>query len=293
MDFQNIDFQNIVQGIMPWFFSHGIKIVVILIGAVLLIRFSKIFIEKFVRKLIKPEQVAKDPDAERKREDTLIKIFNSTLTMIIWAIAVLMILPELGIDISGIFLGAGIIGVAVGFGAQYMIRDFLAGLFIMLENQYRVGDVIQIAGIGGKVEDITLRKTVLRDIDGAVHHIPNGEIKVASNKSQEFSRVHLKIGVAYKENIDHVSQVLNQIGRELAEDPKWKSSILKTPEVIGIDEFADSAIIIKVLGETMPLKQWEIGRELRRRIKITFDKEGIEIPFPQVSVWQRSEQQKQ
>jgi len=286
----SVDLQTILQGIIPWFFSHGLKIIIILVGAALIIRFSKIFIEKFVRRLIKPDQVAKDPDAEKKRENTLIKIFNSTLNIIIWAIAVLMVLPELGIDISGIFLGAGIIGVAVGFGAQYMIRDFLAGLFIMLENQYRVGDVIQIAGIGGKVEDITLRKTVLRDIDGAVHHIPNGEIKVASNKSQEFSRVHLKIGVAYKEDIDHVSQVLNKIGKEMAEDSKWKASILKTPEVIGIDEFADSAIIIKVLGETMPLKQWEIGRELRRRIKIAFDKEGIEIPFPQVSVWQRKEE---
>jgi len=288
----DIQIQTIFQSIIPWFFSHGVKIIIILIAAFVIVRFGKVFIEKFVRKLIKPDQVAKDPDAERKREDTLIKIFSSTFKIIIWAIAILMILPELGIDISGIFLGAGIIGVAVGFGAQYVIRDFLAGLFIMLENQYRVGDVIQIAGIGGKVENITLRKTVLRDIDGAVHHVPNGEIKVASNKSQEFSRVHLKIGVAYKEDIDHVTQVLNRVGRELAEDPKWKDSILKIPEVVGIDEFADSAIIIKVLGETMPLKQWEVGRELRRRIKIAFDKENIEIPFPQVSVWQRKELEK-
>ena len=290
MDFQNVDFQSIIHNIVPWFFSHGLKIVIILIVASIIIRFGSIFIEKAIRKLIKPEQVSKDPGAEKKREDTLIKIFNSTFKVLVWAIAVLMILPELGIDISGIFLGAGIIGVAVGFGAQYVIRDFLAGLFIMLENQYRVGDVIQIAGIGGKVEDITLRKTVLRDIDGVVHHVPNGEIKVASNKSQEFSRVHLKIGVAYKEDIDHVSQVLNNVCKGITEDAKWKDSIIKAPEVVGIDEFADSAIIIKVLGETMPLKQWEIGRELRRRIKIAFDKEGIEIPFPQVSVWQRKEE---
>lgn len=287
----DIDMQNIIQAILPWFLSHGIKIIAILIGAALIVRFGKILVDRAIRKLIKPEQVVKDPDAEKKREDTLIRIFNSTLTVIIWAMAVLMIISEFGISIGPLIAGAGIFGIALGFGAQYVIRDFLAGLFIMIENQYRVGDVIEIAGIGGKVEDITLRKTVLRDIDGAVHHVPNGEIKVASNKAQEFSRVHLKIGVAYKEDMDNVFQVLNRVGRELAEDTEWKNSILKTPQVAGIDDFADLAIIIKVLGDTLPLKQWEVARELRKRIKIAFDKENIEIPFPQVSVWQREKQE--
>lgn len=285
--FMNIDIQNIVQAIIPWTMVHGIKIVVILIGAGIFIRIIKIFIEKAIRKLIKPDQVAKDPEAEKKREDTLIRIFNSTVSVFIWAVAFMMILSEFGINAGPLIAGAGVMGIAIGFGAQYMIRDFLAGLFIMLENQYRVGDVIEIAGIGGKVEDITLRKTVLRDIDGAVHHVPNGEIKVASNKAQEFSRVHLKIGVAYKEDIDRVSSVLNQVCKEMAEDEQWKDSITKTPEVLGIDDFAESSVVIKVLGETLPLKQWEVARELRKRIKIAFDKENIEIPFPQVSVWQR------
>ena len=285
--FMNIDIQNIVQVIIPWAMVHGIKIVVILIGAGIFIRIIKIFIEKAIRKLIKPDQVAKDPEAEKKREDTLIRIFNSTVSVFIWAVAFMMILSEFGINAGPLIAGAGVMGIAIGFGAQYMIRDFLAGLFIMLENQYRVGDVIEIAGIGGKVEDITLRKTVLRDIDGAVHHVPNGEIKVASNKAQEFSRVHLKIGVAYKEDIDRVSSVLNQVCKEMAEDEQWKDSITKTPEVLGIDDFAESSVVIKVLGETLPLKQWEVARELRKRIKIAFDKENIEIPFPQVSVWQR------
>ncbi|MCK4355146.1 mechanosensitive ion channel family protein [Candidatus Parcubacteria bacterium] len=283
----NIDIQNIVQAIIPWAMVHGIKIIAILIGAGIFIRIIKIFIEKAIRKLIKPDQVAKDPEAEKKREDTLIRIFNSTVSVLIWAVAFMMILSEFGINAGPLIAGAGVMGIAIGFGAQYMIRDFLAGLFIMLENQYRVGDVIEIAGIGGKVEDITLRKTVLRDIDGAVHHVPNGEIKVASNKAQEFSRVHLKIGVAYKEDIDRVSSVLNQVCKEMAEDEQWKDSITKTPEVLGIDDFAESSVVIKVLGETLPLKQWEVARELRKRIKIAFDKENIEIPFPQVSVWQR------
>ncbi len=282
-----MDIQNIIPVILPWFLSHGIKIIGILVAAVWISRFSKVLIDKAIRKLIKPDQVVKDPDAEKKRENTLIRIFNSTFSILVWAMAVLMIISEFGISIGPLIAGAGIFGIALGFGAQYVIRDFLAGLFIMLENQYRVGDVIEIAGTGGKVEDITLRKTVLRDIDGAVHHIPNGEIKVASNKSQEFSRVHLKIGVAYKEDMEQVFQILNRIGRELAEDPEWKNFILKAPQVSGIDDFADSAIIIKVLGDTLPLKQWEVARELRKRIKIAFDKENIEIPFPQVSMWQR------
>jgi small conductance mechanosensitive channel len=209
-----VDMQNIIQSMIPWLMNHGIKIILIFIGAGVFIRILKVFIEKGVRKLIKPDQVAKDPEAEVKRENTLIRIFNSTVGVFVWAVAFMMILTEFGIDAGPLIGGAAIMGVAIGFGAQYMVRDFLSGLFIMLENQYRVGDVIKVAGIGGKVEDITLRKTVLRDIDGVVHHVPNGEIKVASNKSQEFSRVHLKIGVAYKEDIDRVSSVLSEFCAE-------------------------------------------------------------------------------
>ena len=282
-----VDIQNIIQAMIPWLMNHGIKIIAILIGSSIFIRVIKVFIEKGVRKLIKPDQVTKDPEAEVKRENTLIRIFSSTVSVLVWAVAFMMVLTEFGINAGPLIAGAGIMGVAIGFGAQYMIRDFLAGLFIMLENQYRVGDVIKVAGIGGKVEDITLRKTVLRDIDGVVHHVPNGEIKVASNKSQEFSRVHLKIGVAYKEDIDRVSSVLNQVCKEMAEDGKWKEKITKAPEVVGVDDFADSAVIIKILGDTLPLEQWGVARELRKRIKIAFDKENIEIPFPQISVWNR------
>ena len=286
-----MDIQNIIQTIIPWFLSHGIKIIAIFIGAIFINRFGKVFVEKTIRKLIKPSQVVQDPEAERKREDTLIRIFNSFVSVFIWAVAGMMILSEFGINAGPLIAGAGILGIGLGFGAQYIIRDFLAGLFIMMENQYRVGDVIEVAGISGGVVDITLRKTVLRDIDGVVHHIPNGEIKTASNKSQDFSRVHLKIGVAYKEDIDRVIKVLNNACEELARDEKFSKNILKTPQVIGIDNLADSAIIIKILGDTVPLKQWDIARELRRRIKIAFDKENIEIPFPQVSVWQRQESQ--
>jgi len=280
--------KNYFHNLLPWLLTSGVKIVVILGACWFIVRVGKKFIEKGVRKAVK----GKDKEAEEKRENTLIRIFEGALKIFVWGVGLMMILPEFGIDVGAILAGAGILGIALGFGAQYMIRDFLAGLFIILENQYRVGDVIEIGGVSGKVEDITLRKTVLRDIDGVVHHIPNGEIKIASNKSQEFSRVHLKIGVAYKEDMNHVFQVLNRVGRELAEDEEWKDVILKPPQVVGIDEFGDSAILIKVLGETKPLKQWDVGRELRKRIKEAFDKEGIEIPFPQVSVWPRGKWEK-
>ena len=174
--------------------------------------------------------------------------------------------------------------IAVGFGAQYVIRDFFTGLFIILENQYRVGDVVKIGEITGTVESINLRMSVLRDIDGTVHHIPNGEIKIASNLSKEFARVNLKIGVAYDSDIEKVIKLVNQVGQELAKDPEWKNKILQAPEFIRIDNFADSAIIIKILGETKPLEQWEVLGELRKRLKIAFDKQGVEIPFPQVVV---------
>jgi len=201
-------------------------------------------------------------------------------------VAIMMILPELGINVGPILAGAGILGIALGFGAQYMIRDFLAGLFIIIENQYREGDVVCLDGTCGLVEDINLRKTILRDLDGIVHHVPNGEIKKASNLSKQFARVNLNIGVSYKENLDKVIKVVNQVGRELAEDPRWKDLILKPPQFLRVDDFGESAIIIKILGETKPLKQWDVTGELRKRIKIAFDKEGIEIPFRQITIHQ-------
>jgi len=281
---QTMDLKDII---LNWLLSHGIKIIAILIGAYIINHFGKIFIEKAVRNLIRPGKVVKDPEAERKREDTLINTFNSTLNIVIWTVAILMVLSEFGISVGPLIAGAGIIGVALGFGAQYMIRDFLAGIFIIIEDQYRVGDVVDIAGTGGLVQDVTLRKTVLRDLDGVEHHIPNGEIRKASNMSKGFARVNLDIGVAYKENLEHVIEVVNRVGNDLADDPEWKDKIITAPQFLRVDEFADSAIVIKILGDTKPLKQWEIMGELRKRLKIAFDEEDIEIPFPQMSVWPR------
>ena len=197
------------------------------------------------------------------------------------------ILPEFGVNITGFLAGAGVIGIAIGLGARSLIQDYLAGIFIILENEYRIGDVVSLDGTSGTVQDISLRKTVLRNLDGAEHHISHGSINKVSNLSKDFARVNLDIGIAYNSNLEKVIEVVDKTGKELAEDSEWKDSILKPPQFNRVNDFAESAIMIKILGETKPLKQWAVAGELRKRIKIAFDKESIEIPFPQVSVWPR------
>ena len=276
-----------LEALFSWFLSHGIKIICILIATILINKFGRKFLEKTIRKAVKH----KDHEAEVKRENTLIGIFTGALKVIIWFMAIMIILPEFGINIGPILAGAGILGVALGFGAQYMVRDFLAGLFIILENQYRVGDVVCLDNTCGGVEDITLRKTVLRDLDGKVHHVPNGAFTKAANLTGDYSRAHMNVSVAYKEDIDKVMALINKVGKEMAEVSPWKEYVLKPIQVAGPgpDKFGDSGIEIKVLGETKPLKQWDTLKEFRRRLKIAFDKEGVEIPFPQMSVWPRGE----
>ena len=271
---------EIFQKIEPWLMSHGIRIIAIIIAVFLIRKFAGIFIEKTVRKIVTPNRRLSKDD-EKKREDTLIKIFENVLKIVVIIIAALMILSEAGADIGPLLAGAGIAGLAFGFGGQYLIRDLISGLFIILENQYRVGDVVCFDGTCGLVEDITMRMTTLRDLDGTVHNVPHGEIKKVSNLSKHFARVNLNIGVSYKSNLEKVIDVVNKIGKEISDDPAWKEHIIKPPQFLRVDSFADSAIMIKILGETKPLKQWDVAGELRKRIKIAFDKEGIEIPFPQ------------
>lgn len=266
--------------VIPWLLIHGIKILIIPIAAYIIIKIGSRFIEKAVRVAIVSDRYS-SKDAEIKRENTLIRIFSGAFWIVILTISGLMILQEAGMQIGPILAGAGIVGLAFGFGGQYFIRDIITGLFMIIENQYRIGDVVSFDGTAGLVEDITLRMTTLRDLDGTVHHVPHGEIKRVSNLSKNFARVNLNIGIAYSSNLEHVVGVINRIGKELAEDPLWKEFIIKPPQFLRVDDFADSAIVLKILGETMPLKQWDVTGELRKRIKNTFDKEGIEIPFPQ------------
>lgn len=267
--------------VIPWLLTNGVKIIFIIIGAIILNKIVTSFIEKAVRIAVRPDGISSQ-EAEEKRENTLIQIFNTTARIGIIIIAALMVLEEFGVEIAPILAAAGIVGLAFGFGGQYLIRDIISGLFIILENQYRVGDVVSFDNASGTVQEISLRKTTLRDLDGTVHHIPHGEIKKVSNLSKDFSRINLDMGVSYNTNLEHVITVINSVGTALANDPEWKTAILLAPQFLRVNDFADSAIMLKILGETLPSRQWEVTGELRKRLKVAFDKEGIEIPFPQM-----------
>jgi small conductance mechanosensitive channel len=197
----------------------------------------------------------------------------------------MMIMREVGLDIGPVIMGAGILGLALSFGAQNLMRDMITGFFILLENHFRVGDVINTAGVAGLVESISLRVTTLRDLEGKVHIIPNGEMAVVSNLTKEWSRCVVDIGVAYKENVDNVMELLRDIGKQMADDTEFGSMILEPLEILGLDQFADSAVVIKTMTKTIPLKQWAVAREFRRRVKNTFDEKGIEIPFPHQTIY--------
>ena len=272
-----------VETLVRWFASSGLRIVLILVGALVAVRLA-VFITRRVEQAFQDN----DPSTMNEREKqaaTLGKVIRNITRILVWSVAVMMVLRELGIDIGPILAGIGIMGLAVGFGAQSLVKDFLAGMFILIENQYNVGDVIEAAGAKGQVEKITLRATTLRDLEGNVHIIPNGAIDVVTNKTRQWSRFVLDIGVAYKENVDEVMGVLKEIGDELAADVEFSSMITAPLEVLGVQDFADSAVIIRVMFTTQPVKQWTVGREFRRRVKNTFDAKGIEIPFPHTTIY--------
>ncbi len=267
-----------------WFLEHGISILVMLAVGVGLWFALKEFLPPLVRRtLVRAKGESKEGIS--KRTDTLLSIFMGTGRLLIIVLIVFMILSEVGVPIGPVLAGFGVAGIAVGFGAQYLIRDLIAGIFIILENQYRVGDVARVADISGLVEEIHLRKTVLRDLDGIVHHVPNGEIKVASNYTRHFARVNLNISVAYGTDLEHAIMVINRVGQELATDEKWAPLIRSAPQVLRVDKFGDSGIEIKILGEVKPIEQWAVMGELRLRLKKAFDDEGIEIPWPHVKLY--------
>ena len=271
---------NILQNISQWLTVHGLKVVAIIIVTWIVLRILKAVIRRLIKSIIGKTYKTRDDAAIEKRAATLESVFYSTAKMVIWVIAIMMIIPEFGINVGPVLAAVGVVGLAFGFGAQYLIRDLIAGLFIILEDQYRKEDSIKIGGIAGTVEEINLRKTVIRDVDGVVHHIPNGEIKIASNRTKLWAKINLEIGVSYDTDLDKVIKVLNRIGEEMAKDKDWKDNIIEAPQALGVNEFADSAIIIKISGKVKPGEQWSIPRELRKRIKEAFDKEKIEIPFP-------------
>ncbi len=274
-----------VPMMQQWFLGHGTRVLILLlVGFVLWYALGRFLPPVIQRSMTKPRR-GESREGMRKRADTIQYVFMGLGKVMIISLVIFMILSELNVAIGPILAGFGVAGIAVGFGAQYLIRDLIAGIFILMENQYRVGDVARVADIIGLVEDITLRKTVLRDLDGIVHHIPNGEVKVASNYTRHFSRVNLDVSVSYDTDLDHAISVINRVGQELAEDPDWNWRIRTTPKVLRVNKLGDSGIDIKILGDVKPLEQWNVMGELRYRIKKAFDAESIEIPWPHTKVF--------
>jgi small conductance mechanosensitive channel len=213
------------------------------------------------------------------------------LNVIIMVVAALLIMGEMGIEIGPILAAAGVLGLAVGFGAQSLVKDVISGFFILLEDQIRVGDVVMVAGKAGLVEKLNLRLTILRDLEGKVHYVPNGQIDVVTNLTKEYSCYVFDIGVAYKENIDQVIGLIKEVGKAMRENPQYKDDIIDDLEVFGLDKFADSALVVKARIKTRPIKQWGVAREFNRQLKLKFDEHDIEIPFPHLTMYMGQEKQ--
>lgn len=224
-------------------------------------------------------------DEESKRAETLTRLIRKAVLIGLWIIVALIILKELGVEIAPILAGAGILGLAVGFGAQNLVRDVISGFFFILEDQVRVGDVAVVNGTGGLVEQINFRTIVLRDLEGVVHVFPNGTVSTLSNRTKTWSGYVFDLGVAYKEDTDTVIKIIAQVGEEMMRDPTFGPLMLDAPEIFGVDRFDDSAVVIKGRLKTKPIQQWVVGREFLRRIKYAFDEAGIEIPFPHQTVY--------
>ncbi|MEM4658607.1 MAG: mechanosensitive ion channel family protein [Candidatus Methanosuratincola sp.] len=277
---------EVLSNLVEWLLTSGLRILGVIVGSYVVVRLISILIGRLEKLgLVEGEEVSIDRIEAKKRLHTIGELLKKTAIAVVLVIAAIIILAEFGVNVTPIIASAGIVGLAVGFGAQNLVRDIISGLFLILENQVRVGDFAEINGQGGLVEAINLRTVVLRDLEGTVHIFPNGTINALSNKSKEWSRVVLDVGVAYKEKVDNVMDVLRKIGAEMTQDERYGGMILEPLEVLGVDDFGSSDVKIRCLIKTIPLKQWEVGREFRRRIKNRFDELGIEIPFPHISLY--------
>lgn len=268
-----------------WIVFPVLRIALILGIAWLLTRAMKPLLERIEPIVVKARSIDEDEAEAQKRADTLTEIIWHIARVIVWTVVLLMILGQLGLQVAPLLAGVGIIGLAVGFGAQSLVKDIITGFFLMLENHYRVGDVVQLAGVGGLVEDVNLRVTTLRDLQGRVHVVPNGQIETLTNFTKDWSRALIDIGVAYKEDVDEVMAVLKEIGEEMRQDPEFEDIILEPLEMLGVEEFADSQVTLRFFIKTKPIKQWTVAREFRRRVKKVFDERGIEIPFPHQTLY--------
>jgi len=270
-----------------WLVRAGVSVAAVLVVTWGTARLYRMTVHRFRDAVERKSLERADPGSHeevRKRMLTLSGILRKAGTAAIWVIGGTIALKQTGVDIAPILAGAGIIGLAVGFGAQSLVRDVISGFFIILEDQIRVGDVAAINGTTGVVEEINLRTIVLRDLAGVVHTFPNGNVTTVANMTKDWSAAILDIGVAYGEDTDEVAGVMAEVAEALRADPDWRDRVIEPLEVLGVDAFADSAVVVKARLKTRPMQQWAVGREYRRRLKKAFDERGIEIPFPHTTI---------
>lgn len=276
--------QQYIASAGDWLIASGLRILLILLLMVVALRAARVL----ARFLVKP--LAAEDDVEfAKRRDTLSYVLTVALRVVVYVVSLMMILGELGINLGPIIATAGIASLAIGFGAQELVRDVISGFFILLENQVRVGDVVDLDGKSGLVEKVTLRTVVLRDLAGNVHYIRSGNINVITNMTKDYSRYVFNIGISYNNDVDETIKLVREVDEEMRKDEEFRDDILEPMEILGVDSFGDSAVVIKARTKTQPIRQWAVGREFNRRLKYKFDAAGIEIPFPHRTVYLRTE----
>lgn len=271
-----MNFSDFLTAIRTWALTTGIKIILVVVLTLILIKVIKVASSRLSSVFLKKRT---DEESE-KRAKTLASVIQNFLIILAIVVAAITIIGQLGIEIAPLLATAGIAGVAIGFAGQSLIKDIINGFFLLLWDQIRVGDYVQLSDKRGLVEMINLKMTIIRDFNGNVHYIPNGSIDIVTNMTKDYSRYLFEIGVAYREDVDEVIDVIKDVDNELRKDPDFKGDILEPIEIFGLDEFADSALIIKARTTTKPLKQWRIKREFNKRLKKKFDQMDIEIPFP-------------
>lgn len=277
-----------IETAWPWLISMAataglalLRVGLVCVVGYLALRFSRLGLLQLERVMVAASDTAdQEAGTAQKRAATLSGILRTIALTAIWAVIIIESLQVVGLDIAPILAGAGILGLAVGFGAQNLVRDLISGFFIILEDHIRLGDVAVINGTGGQVETITFRTIALRDFSGVVHVFPNGGITTLSNMTKEWSAFVLDMGVAYREDTDRVVAVMRAVGEDLRQDRELGAMILEPIEVVGVENFAESAVILRARIKTKPAEQWKVGREYRRRLKKAFDAQHIDIPFP-------------
>lgn len=260
-----------------------IQVAIILVASILIYHLVKFIIRRVVARQIEEE----DPIVRRLREQrvqTLGGLFTNVLLIVMVTVTTLTVL-DVFINITPLLASVSVVGLAISFGAQSLVKDVISGTFMLIEGQFGIGDVVRVGDTSGMVEKITLRTTILRDLHGVVHIIPNGEITRVSNLTKTWSRAVIDVGVAYREDVDRVIATLKDLGTEFQADADWGPLLIEPPEVLGVENLSDSAVVVRMTAKTLPLKQWDVARELRRRIKKRFDAEGIEIPYPHLTFY--------